>query len=510
MERIFYNLDRKYKYTAMAVLISGICAHGFMFTNKISFHDDIFSLFGCGATIEAGRWALEIIVQVLRYTVGKYSMPVWTGVLTLLFIWASACIIIDLVQINNVNHCVLIGSLMTVFPAVTLTYLYMFTASCYFGALFLSVLSVWLLEKYRNIWGTITAIFCIAFSMGIYQAYFSVGISLILFLFIIDVFRGRGKSVANTCRLILMQVVGLVVYFMILKISLVITGTELLSYQGMNSVFSYSVENRINRIVQCYLDIYRNLTINEMGLVGNRIIRVMLAFCLFYSLIALLYFGRMITNRWEKIFYYGVFMILPIGINLIYPMTTEESVIHPIMRYSMVFLWILPILTIELYSDYGKKKSFLKINKFVEICILITIINYIYVANIVYTKISFLQEQTNAYYTVLITQIKSCEDYQDEMPVIFIGAGGIQDETFTVNDKYRTMLTLATNDLKDWVNDYSYIRYMRYHCGFEPEIVGWDAVEGSHDEIRGMPSYPDYGSIKVIDNVVVVKMSEME
>lgn len=174
------------------------------------------------------------------------------------------------------------------------------------------------------------------------------------------------------------------------------------------------------------------------------------------------------------------------------------------------FLWILPILTIELYSDYGKKKSFLKINKFVEICILITIINYIYVANIVYTKISFLQEQTNAYYTVLITQIKSCEDYQDEMPVIFIGAGGIQDETFTVNDKYRTMLTLATNDLKDWVNDYSYIRYMRYHCGFEPEIVGWDAVEGSYDEIRQMPNYPDYGSIKVIDNVVVVKMSEIE
>ncbi len=167
MERIFYNLDRKYKYTAMAVLISGICAHGFMFTNKISFHDDIFSLFGCGATIEAGRWALEIIVQVLRYTVGKYSMPVWTGVLTLLFIWASACIIIDLLQINNVNHCVLIGSLMTVFPAVTLTYLYMFTAGCYFGALFLSVLAVWLLEKYRNIWGTIVAIFCIAFSLGI-------------------------------------------------------------------------------------------------------------------------------------------------------------------------------------------------------------------------------------------------------------------------------------------------------------------------------------------------------
>lgn len=341
---------------------------------------------------------------------------------------------------------------------------------------------------------------------------------MILLLLMKDAFKesvcvrsgGEEKYVVNICRLICIETAGLVVYFIILKISLFMTGIQLSSYQGANSIFEKSLINRISRIPECYLEICRILLKNETGLIGNRIIRMILGFCLFFSLIVFWYLGRKIINKTARIAYFGILLLLPIGVNLIYPMTTDDSVIHPIMRYSMVFLWILPIFAIELYNCYGKNQKFSIFKKIAEISIVIIIINYIYGANIVYTKVSFLQEQTNAYYTVLITQIKSCEGYQDEMPVLFIGAGGIQDETLTVNDEYRTMLTLATNDLQDWINDYSYIKYMRYHCGFEPEIVGRDAVKDSYEEVKKMPNYPDYGSIKVIDNVVVVKMSEIE
>lgn len=194
------RLDKKYRYTIIAVFLVGICAHGYMFTNKISYHDDICDLFALGSTLSVGRWSLELILYVLSHTVGKYSMPLWIGVLSMLFISASACMIIDLLEIKDTFECVLLGSIMIVFPAVTMTFVYMFTAGCYFGALFLVIFAVWLLEKYWSAWSVIGAVICIAFSTGIYQAYFSVGISLILLLTIKNIFRGGAKWIWINCQ----------------------------------------------------------------------------------------------------------------------------------------------------------------------------------------------------------------------------------------------------------------------------------------------------------------------
>ena len=148
MELIIQNIDKKYKYTFVAVFIAGIMAHGYMFFNKISFHDDVHCLFSLGSTVELGRWLLEIIRRILNGIVGKYSMPLWTGMVSLLFIALSASMVIGLLEIKETLHCVLIGMIMVVFPAVTGTFIFMFTAGCYFFGLFLIVLSVWTMIRY--------------------------------------------------------------------------------------------------------------------------------------------------------------------------------------------------------------------------------------------------------------------------------------------------------------------------------------------------------------------------
>ena len=507
MEKIC-NLDKKYKYTIIATFFAGILAHGYMFTNKISYHDDIKGLFTIGETLRLGRWSLEIIYYILSHTVGKYSMPIWTGTLTMIFVSASACMIINLLGIKDVFRCILIGSAMIVLPTVTMTFLYMFTAGSYFGALFLSVFAVWILEKYDNIWSIIGAVICIAFSTGIYQAYFSVGISLILLLIINDIVRGA-KPIVKACKFLSVEAAGLILYLIILKIWLYSTGTDLSTYKGVDSMLSFSVKSRLKRVLDCYLDIKTNLVRNEQGLVGNRAIRIILALCLVLSFIIFLYLGHMITDRLIKIFYYGVILALPIGINLIYPMSSDNTDMHPLMRYSMVFLWILPLYALELFGQCTEKRKLSILNKWIGVCVAIVIVNYIYVANITYTKISFLQEQTTTYFTVMITQIKSCEGYRDEMPVAFIGARNIEDLTFTVNNEYRVYLPIARRDLKGWVNEYSYLEYLRYHCGFSPQLASNEEVLAVYDEIENMPIYPDCGSIKVVDDIVVVKLSEV-
>ncbi len=59
-------------------------------------------------------------------------------------------------------------------------------------------------------------------------------------------------------------------------------------------------------------------------------------------------------------------------------------------------------------------------------------------------------------------------------------------------------------DVRGYVNDWNWINFMRQWTGFSPVIA--DAVPYyENEEVLAMPSYPDKGSIKVIDDVIVVK-----
>ena len=68
-------------------------------------------------------------------------------------------------------------------------------------------------------------------------------------------------------------------------------------------------------------------------------------------------------------------------------------------------------------------------------------------------------------------------------------------------------LGVIEGDLSEWINNYQKTTYMEMHCGFSPEWVAAEEVE-KKDVVKDMPCYPDYGSIQVIDGVVVVKLSE--
>lgn len=101
---------KKYRIIFFSVIIFGILAHGMILFCKISFHDDICAMFDVGTTLPSGRWFLEIIKRIQKYIYGSpYSTPVFNGVLSLVFIAISCCIISDLLDIENKINCVALG-----------------------------------------------------------------------------------------------------------------------------------------------------------------------------------------------------------------------------------------------------------------------------------------------------------------------------------------------------------------------------------------------------------------
>lgn len=137
---------------------------------------------------------------------------------------------------------------------------------------------------------------------------------------------------------------------------------------------------------------------------------------------------------------------------------------------------------------------------------------YVYYDNVAYLKMNFVQEQTIAYFTTLVTQIKSVDGYKDEYPVVLLGYQAIGDNNFFSSENFsRIKFAGYEFEQKDLVNHYANILYLYHHLGFEPKIIYGDAQDyWESEEVQNMNCYPDSGSIKVIDEAVVVKFAEFE
>ena len=83
MKKARKHLYENEKYSFCGAILFGIIAHGFIYTNKISFHDDIGQLFGLGQTLGLGRWFLGLIGNFLQKSIGIYSMPWLWGIMSL-------------------------------------------------------------------------------------------------------------------------------------------------------------------------------------------------------------------------------------------------------------------------------------------------------------------------------------------------------------------------------------------------------------------------------------------
>ena len=129
--------------TFVSALCFGLLAHLFMLVNKLPNHDDVFYLFGLGASLSSGRWGIDVLSKLFP----SYSMPWFHGILSLLLLAVSCCLIVDLFHVQKKLYRILLAGLIVSFPSQVGIFGYMFTSSAYAVSMLLAVLSVWLLIR---------------------------------------------------------------------------------------------------------------------------------------------------------------------------------------------------------------------------------------------------------------------------------------------------------------------------------------------------------------------------
>lgn len=518
----YRNLSGAVKTAFYAAFAAGLAAHLYQFTNKLYNYDELANTpGGIGLSTEQGRWLLNWMGRFMRSVFGgSYSLPFFNGIFALLFLALSAGMVVSVFQVRNKLTAGLIGGLMTVFPAVVSMYFFMFLALYYAIGISFSVFAAWLAVKYpKNIIANIAAVVMIACSLGVYQAYFPDTVCILLIVVILKAAFGGVKEKKEwkefflmIARFLVVMAAGVAVYFLINKAVLAVTHIQLTSYQGGDTMGKITIAQLISALKSCYTSFFDLGFSNVMGISYNRTVRrlIKVVWILFAAGIG----AYLVLKKKEylnKVIVLCGIVVFPVAMFLIYVMA-PNSYCYTLMAYSVVFFFVFFLLWLDACFRNLKLHAPVKsITNWVSALLTAAlVIVFVWYANGNYMALEYTKYHDFSYVQTLVTKIRSVEDYSQDKPVIVVGTqindstngmGSLIGDTFTVGGKADT--NLGYNSLLYLMSDY--LGFSPYYGTYE-EIQNWMQRE----VVREMPSYPADGSIQVIDDTIIVKLSDYE
>lgn len=503
------KIDVRYKITIISAFVIGVFSQGMGLFNKFSAHDDPMN-YWVGATYTSGRWMLDILEVLERkfYGDGHYSLPVFNGFISILFIAVSACFIIKLLDINNKFLCMFVSGIMVCFPVITSIFGYMFTLHFYMLALLLGVTGAYFICTFKKWYFWILGVILVTLSVGIYQAFIPVTVSVILFYLINHVM--KYDDVKLNIKKILFSISAcisfMILYFGVNKLYLLLKDAALSDYKSIDTMGKLTFGEILFRIIDAYKEFFVPTSYENYYMYPGTVLYIYVCILTITIILCVVNYLRLFKkNKINAIIFMVLVTVIPLSVNFIFVMTGREEV-HSLMVYSQLMPFIFFVWIVE-HTLFDKKILTKTLSCVTVFFMIALILMYCRVDNKCYLQATYAQQEAISYCNTLVTQIKSAEGYKDELPVAFINAGKLND--LSLQPGYNTALGEIdyfpyNMNATQYLNDYSWLAFMRQWTGYTPRIVDESSFT-ELKEVKDMPSYPDDGSIMIINDTVVVK-----
>lgn len=494
-----------------AALCAGILTHGFALFNTFSNYDNIAQLHsGFGTGIESGRWFLEILIRLCHWLKLDYNLPAVNGLLLILLLAISAAFAVSAFSIKSPCSAGILGVLFVVFPTVTSTMIFRYTAFPYGLGIFLSVLAAWVLSQKGVLFlsGLLTAL-----SLGIYQAYAPVTITIFLIqLIVMSLEEGSNfwavvRQGLYRCAALL---VGIALYYFFLKFFLVVFHLELNDYQGMQNMGKLSLATIPILIRQAYIDFITMPLRNYCGLANTPLLSgSYLVLALISGIIVL--FSLIRRKKVTAVLLTGgLCALLPLAVNFIVIMC-PESYIYTLMVYAFVLVPCFPLVLLGQSSEFdrtfpAKVKS--KLWKLTAITTILVAFLYGYYANVNYTAQHRANQHMEYYASSILTQARTTPGFDAEKKWIFVGNNQDPMYYFAWDDE---LIYGGSASPAHLMNTYSSDKWFWYGLGFRypyPTEEEKSSVIAS-EEVKAMPCWPSYGSMQVLGDYLVIKFEDI-
>lgn len=508
----------KYKIPLIAGFFTALFAHLFVLVNILHNYDNVAVLpSGYGTGIASGRWFLTILGDFIGKVWGNYNISFFNGLITIGILLLTACLILDLFHVDNVWTGAIWTSVFLCFPTVTSTLFFIYTAPYYALAIAMAVIAVWVTEKFPH--GHFLSMLLQACSLGIYQAYFPMTATLfvlLLFSKILEEDSSLKIIIKNGVSYLGYLAGGMLTYFGLLKVSLWYYGKELHDYQGVDSMGKLNLQELPALLIRTFLQFLKMPIKNYYGVTSTKILKFAIIFLGIFSVCAILFL--LIQNKHKWPIYMGTIglcLIFPLAVNSIQIMC-PKSYIYTLMIYAAVFIYFLPLILIEKLWKIKSKIAHQLFYSGGGICNIVKIVygiilfSYIWLSNGNYTAMYYMNRQTENYLTMVITRVQETERFNESYQWVFIG-NNFSDPNFKYSWSAYTPYLYGGNTTS-LINAYSRNSFIRNFQGYFIPLADTETVEEikKMDFIKTMPCYPSDGCIKVYEDLIVIKIEELE
>lgn len=505
-------LSNHFGTTVRFSLLAGIITHLFGLVNTLHNYDDIcMQPYGYGTGITSGRWFLTILGNIAEFFECTYNIPLVNGILFLILLSVSAGFLVSTLNIRSKVFSILVGMLFTVFPSATSTLFFKYTVPYYGLAILLSVLAAWVMHRCK--FAILLSASFTALSLGIYQAYTPITIGLFVLMLLQYTLSGK-HSLSNIIRRGIYYcaslVLGLLLYFLCLKILLSVSGNYLSGYQNVDKMGQITWSTLPSLLYESFSALCLLPRINYCGLATTRLLKLMYFTMGGYSLLLVSYI-LVTTCRKPLVALVAALLciLFPIAVNFIVVMC-PDSIIYTIMVYGFVLVPCFPLVVFECLPSAAPQLRIVK-NIFyygIAFAISVVIAFYSYEANVSYSALYYSNRQTENYLSSIITQVRMTDGFTHNKKWVFIG--DIQDPLLSSPWEYETRYG-GNQHTKKLLNAYSRIDWISNYIGYKLPQPSVDEISAlsQNAEVKSMPCWPDQGSIKVIDNAVVIKFQDL-
>ena len=511
MDFKLYKISKRDVCVFLITIVIGLLAHGFIFFNKISFLDDLSSLYGFSAKIlfSMGRFTIAFLKIINDKLFNPFSTPIINGTGSMILIAFSNILIAKIFDIKRITNLLFLSSIIILSTGYICLQAYSYTAAYYSFAIFLSILSTYLFLYYR-FRNKIYKIFIIALIqmlvISIYQSYFLFGILIFIIYQVCDLLNDKFE-LKITFEYFCSVLLSLLLYIFVNKLVIfsfsflnqamptIDSAIAISNYQGISQFLNLKFCSELS-----FNALFSKLFIPDTILFGNNYY----IYILIYLLILILYVyllvkGYLSIKSFVLVIIY-TFLLVAIS-NALYILNGVGTSLYSLPMFPKCLLFLYPVILLEKYS--------LRIN--LPICVLLFYyLTYNTVlANNIYLNKYLTLENEKRWCNTLVTRIQSTPGYLDEYDIYIygekIGSNIMKYDNHYVDNRmfFKSLHPYDTSS----INQYNFESFLEYYSGFNAWLFHKNDKSFDTDFVENMPSYPDDGSIKVHDNKIIIKFS---
>lgn len=498
--------DAGLKVVFFSVVAGMIASHGRFLFNKLSWHDDAVALNTFGWMVEVGRWGLKVMERLSSLFWGQssdyaiFSMPLMGGFYMCLFLTGVMYLIVRMFSIRNTFVRAVLSLLFVSCPFFCTLFAHNFVVSNYCFAFFLSVLAAYLICCHGKWYAFLSAVAALTFTLGIYQAFLAVTLTLILMFQMKEVADGPKMSwrafFSKGLYYIVFVGVSVVLYLLFVKLFLYIYDVELVPYQHVDKMGTDDIRLYVRGIGKAYSEFFspeKAFPLNSKRLYGIALILLGTVSAIRFS-----DFGCEDARLYQMLLLY---LLFPACVDFVYIMCPHMILTLTIwFGHLMVFVLLFSLMETARFQTAALGK----IRKIAILCFVAMILMFVRIDNIVYLQGTVMQARGISYFTTLVSQIRNTKGYKAEYPVAFLNELGKRDGNVRDLPMIIPEIPPFWKKMIDSLNDYSWKDFIDNWCAFRPKTANGADFENL-PEVRAMPHYPDDGAIKVINGTVVVK-----